>query len=107
MEEGLLEEEKCIKDKKKCWIILLIITNILFLSIIITLVIIYNGKDKDEKKESSGNYSFTATYRSSGDYHSVQLINKLPHDGVRTCKLTKMTVDNEEVLPSLDYTFTY
>ena len=114
MEESLLEEEKCIKDKKKFCIILLFVSNILFLSIIIILILISinNGKNEDDKnenkKESSEIYSFTAIYNTIIDNQTSYLIKKLPHKGLKTCNITKMIIDNnEEVTPSLEYTFPF
>ena len=107
MEEGLLEEKKCIKDKKKFCIILLIISNILSLSFVVILLLILKNKNNNNEKKSSEKYSFKAIYNTIIDNQFLRLINKLPHKGLMTCDITKMTVEDEEVEPSLNYTFPY
>ena len=111
MEEGLLEEEKCLKDKKKFCLILSIIINIILLFTIIIIIIILKimekkKDDKNEDKKSSDISSFSATYNTIKDNQVCSFINKLPHKGLMTCNITKMTIDNnEEVTPNLNYTF--
>ena len=59
----------------------------------------------NKKVIDSEMFSFTAVYKIDSFNQSMSLIRYLPHNDEETSNITRMFINNEEVTPSVNYTF--
>ena len=111
-EEMETDDLKNGKSKKKFYFILLSI--IISLILIILIILIFTLKKSEKQSNYSEKYSFSAVYFTEKENQTINLIYKLPtkeyvslDEPKKQCNITKMIVDNEETIPSLNYTFLY
>ena len=96
---------KSFKRAKKYVIFLLL--SFLLISLIIFIFYLKEERGIESKINYIGpeNYSFTAIYKVESFNQSISLIRRLPHNDQETFNIIRMFINNEEVSPCVNYTF--